>query len=199
MSTTGRPPIRPPKKLPPPGFPCSSEGETGVTTIILISTGTPGRHRLRARDISSEGGFTLLELMAVMALMALLVGLVLPGLMGSWERAGSRANLRKLTSALRLARSEAATQGHRVRVFLNLKNGRFQVEGSKQQGELTGMRLTDARLVWEDQEKSRGYIAFYGDGSSSGGKVVLEEPAGQRHLMEVKPVTGKVHLAMQEK
>jgi type II secretion system protein H len=159
----------------------------------------PGRHRLRARDISSEGGFTLLELIVVTALMALLVGLVLPGLMGSWERAGSRANLRKLTTALRLARSEAATQGHRVRVFLNLKNGRFQVEGSKQEGELTGMRLTDPHLVWEDPEKTRGYIAFYGDGSSSGGKLVLEERAGQRHLVEVKPVTGKVHLAIQEK
>jgi general secretion pathway protein H len=161
--------------------------------------GTPGRQRLRASAISSERGFTLLELMAVMALLALLVGLVLPGLMRSWERAGSRANLRKLTTALRLARSEAATQGLRVRLFLNLKNGRFQVEGSKQWGELTGMRLTDVHLVWEDQEKNQGYIAFYGDGSSSGGKMALEEPTGQRHLIEVQPITGKVNLASQEK
>lgn len=165
--------------------------------MIIVSA--PGRQQLRACDISSEGGFTLLELMMVMVLMALLVGLVLPGLMGTWERASSRANLGKLTSALRVARSEAATQGHRVRVFLDLKNGRFRMEGSKQQWELTGMRLIDAHLVWEDQEKSQGYIAFYGDGSSSGGKVALEEPTGQRHLIIVKPVTGKVQLAIQEK
>jgi general secretion pathway protein H len=158
-----------------------------------------GRRGQPGKAIPSEGGFTLLELMAVMALIALLVGLVLPGLMRSWERASSRANIRKLTSALRLARSEAATQGHRVRLFLNLKNGRFQVEGARQQGELTGMRLTDVQLVWEDQEKRRGYIAFYGDGSSSGGKLVLEEPTGQRHLIEVQPITGKVTLALQEK
>jgi general secretion pathway protein H len=164
----------------------------------MIILGAPGRHRLRESTISSQGGFTLLELMAVMALLALLVGLVLPSLLRSWERAGSRANLRKLTSALRLARSEAATQGHRVRLFLNLKNGRFQVEGSKQQGELKGIRLTDVHLVWEDQEKSQGYVAFYGDGSSSGGQVVLEEPTGQRHLIKVQPITGKVDLAIQE-
>jgi general secretion pathway protein H len=171
----------------------------------MINVGNPGRqvggkrYQLRERGIFSEAGFTLLELMAVTALLALLVGLVLPSLMRSWERAGSRANIRKLTSALRLARSEAATQGHRVRLFLNLKNGRFQVEGSKQQGELTGMRLVDPHLVWEDQEKRQGYIAFYGDGSSSGGKVVLEEPTGKRHLIEVQPITGRVDLAIQER
>ena len=38
------------------------------------------------------------------------------------------------------------------------------------------MKLTDARLVWQDQEKQHGYVAFYGDGSSSGGKLRLDGP-----------------------
>jgi general secretion pathway protein H len=194
MSTTGRPPVRLPQQV-----------QRLVAPDIMITMTAPGpqpggrRQQSTGSARSSEGGFTLLELMAVMALLALLVGLVLPGLLRSWERAGSRANLRKLTSALRLARSEAATQGHRVRLFLDLKDGRFQVEGTNQRGALTGMRLTDAHLVWEDQGKRQGYIAFYGDGSSSGGKVVLEESTGQRHLIEVQPITGKVELAIQEK
>jgi general secretion pathway protein H len=173
-----------------------------MAKIAMSATGRPRLrrpHQGQVRVISGGGGFTLLELLAVLALLGLLVGLVLPGLMRSWERAGSRANLRKLTSALRLARSEAATRGQRVRLFLNLQNGRFHVEGSQQQGELTGLRLTDPHLVWEDQEKSRGYVAFYGDGSSTGGRVILEEPTGQRHLIEVNPVTGKVVLEVQEK
>jgi general secretion pathway protein H len=155
---------------------------------------TNGITRGQAR--SAERGFTLLELMAVMALLALLVGLVLPSLMHSWERAGARANIRKLSSALRLARSEAATQGRQVRLFLNLKTGRFSVEGSNFQGELTGLRLAEVQLVWEDRDKTRGYVAFYGDGSSSGGQVVLLEPTGQRHLIKVQPITGRVDLAI---
>ena len=81
-----------------------------------------------------------------------------------------------------------------MRLFLNLKTGRYRLEGSTREGTLTGVSLTDARLVWQNPEKSQGYIAFYGDGSSSGGKLALVEPTGRRYLLEVKPITGKVSL-----
>jgi general secretion pathway protein H len=173
----------------------------GYRLSLRPSCRRPGTRqgRLAREDApSSQGGFTLLELMAVMALLALLVGLVLPSLMRSSERASYRANLRKLSSALRAARSEAVSRGQRVRLFLNLKTGHFQLEGSGIQGDLPGMRLADARLVWEDQEAGRGYVAFYGDGSSSGAKLMLEEPNGQRHLIAVQPITGKVSLDIPE-
>jgi hypothetical protein len=57
---------------------------------------------------------------------------------------------------------------------------------------LTGMRLTDTRLVWQDTGHHQGYIAFYGDGSSSGGQLVLEDAAGKRFYLEVETITGKV-------
>jgi general secretion pathway protein H len=142
----------------------------------------------------AQAGFTLLELMAVLALMALLLGLVLPSLLHSWEREKNRATLRELTAALRTARSEAVTRSRTVRLFLNLKTGRYRLEGSDHGGVLTGVSLSDARLVWQDLEKSQGYIAFYGDGSSSGGKLALVEPRGRRYLVEVKPITGKVSM-----
>ena len=81
-----------------------------------------------------------------------------------------------------------------MRLFLNLKTGRYRLEGSTREGTLTGVSLTDARLVWQNPEKSQGYIAFYGDGSSSGGKLALVEPTGRRYLLEVEPITGKVSL-----
>ena len=142
----------------------------------------------------AQAGFSLLELMAVLAMMALLLGLVLPGLMHSWEREKNRATLRDFTSTLRTARSEAVTRGFKVRLFLNLKTGRYRLEGSTQEGALTGVSLTDARLVWQNPEKSRGYIAFYGDGSSSGAQLALVEPTGRRYLLEVATITGKVSL-----
>lgn len=145
------------------------------------------------RDVGqTQAGFTLLELMAVLILMALLLGLVLPGLLRSWEREKNRATLRELTAALRTGRSEAVTRGRKVRLFLNLKNGRYRLEGSAREGTLTGVSLTDARLVWQNPEKSQGYIAFFGDGSSSGGKLELVESTGRRYLLQVEPITGKV-------
>ena len=77
-------------------------------------SGKPGPH--------PERGFTLLELIAVLGLMALILALVLPGLRQSYGRERDRANLRRLVVALRAARSEAATNRQRVRVFLDLQN-----------------------------------------------------------------------------
>ncbi len=142
--------------------------------------------------VRSQAGFTLLELMAVLGLMALLMGLVLPGLLHSWERQKQRGAMRALATAMRSARSEAVTRGLKVRLFLNLKTGSYRLEGSEQGGTLKGLGLEGASLVWQNPEKSQGYIAFYGDGSSSGGKLVLVDANGGRYLLEVKPITGTV-------
>ena len=140
------------------------------------------------------GGFTLLELMVVLGLMALIMALVLPGLHRSYQRERDRASLRRLVVALRAARSEAATTCRRVRFFLDLRTGQYRLEGSPQRGQLTGMQLSEARLVWQDQMKQHGYIAFYGDGSSSGGRLRLVDPAGQHYVVEVEVITGRVAL-----
>ena len=147
------------------------------------------------RAPGGQAGFTLLELMAVLVLMTLLMGLVMPSLLRSWEREKNRAALRGVATALRIARGEAVARSNRMRFFLDLKTGRYWVEGSVQIGQLTGWSLAGAHLVWQNPERSQGYIAFYGDGSSSGGKLALVEATGRRFLLEVKPITGKVSLS----
>jgi prepilin-type N-terminal cleavage/methylation domain-containing protein len=172
----------------PPGVPpFSNRGREAV--VRLGRAGLPSWGRP-----PGAGGFTLLELMVVLGLMSLIMALVLPGLHRSYQREQDRANLRRLVVALRAARSEAATNCQRVRVFLDLRTGQYRLEGSPQRGQLTGMQLSDARLVWQDQVKQHGYIAFYGDGSSSGGRLRLVDPAGQLHVVEVEVITGRVSL-----
>jgi general secretion pathway protein H len=143
-------------------------------------------------------GFTLLEMVVVLAIMALLLGLVMPNLYGSIKRERERANLRHLITVLRLARSQAATTQRRVRVFLNRETGRYRLEGSSRQGVLTGMHLRDTALVWQDPEHHQGYIAFYGDGTSSGGKVIMRDAGGRRYDLEVEVITGRVTLTTGE-
>ncbi len=143
---------------------------------------------------SGPEGYTLLELTVVLALLALLLGLVLPGLQRSLKKERDRANLRQLTLTLRLARSQAATDRHRVRVFLNRETQRYWLEGTDRQGVLTGMHLGATSLVWQDESHRQGYIAFYGDGSSSGGKLALEDVTGRHYVLEVEVITGKVSL-----
>jgi prepilin-type N-terminal cleavage/methylation domain-containing protein len=144
-----------------------------------------------------QNGFTLLELVVVLALLALLLGLVLPGLQHNIARERDRANLRQLTATLRLARSRAATTRQRVRLFVNPETGKYWLEGTNRRGVLTGMRLGDTRLVWQDRTRHQGYIAFYGDGSSSGGKLALEDSAGRHYDLEVEIITGRVTLKIE--
>jgi general secretion pathway protein H len=161
------------------------------------------RHRLAPARVGKavplgEGGFTLLELVVVMALLALLLGMVLPGLIRTVKKEQDRSNLRQFTTVLRLARSQAATSHQRVRVFLNRENGRYWLEGSNRQGGLAGMRLGDTRLVWEGTDRRQGYIAFYSDGTSSGGKLTMTDLTGRVYDLEVEIITGKVTLKIVE-
>ena len=134
----------------------------------------------------------------VMALLALLLGWVLPGLLRTVKKERDRSNLRQFTTVLRLARSQAATNHQRVRVFLDKENGRYWLEGSNRQGVLAGMRLGDVRLVWKGTDRRQGYIAFYADGTSSGGKLTLTDPTGRVYNLEVEIITGKVTLKIAE-
>jgi prepilin-type N-terminal cleavage/methylation domain-containing protein len=142
---------------------------------------------------NSQRGFTFLELLTVLALMALLLGLVAPTFYRGWERERLRATLRDLSATLRLARSVAVTERARTRVFVDLEQGRYWLEGGGRSGQLpAGTRFSQAALVWQDHTQRLGYIAFYGDGASSGGHLDLEGPQGRRYMLNVDIVTSKV-------
>jgi general secretion pathway protein H len=142
-----------------------------------------------------QQGFTLLELVIVLALLALMMGLVVPNMYSAWQRERDRAGMRQLMSTLRSARSIAATRHQRMRVFLDLDAGRYQLEGSSRKVDLSRrFRLGEAHLVWQDRQARRGYIAFYGDGSSSGGYLALVGQGGKIQVIDVEILTGKVSL-----
>ena len=149
----------------------------------------------RRRPVREEHGFTLLELTVVLALIALMMGLVAPNFYGSWLRERDRAAVRQLMTTMRTARSLAATRHQRVRVFIDLARGRYQLEGAPQSVSVSqNFRLGEAHLVWQDRETRRGYVAFYGDGSSSGGYLALVDRGGKIQVLDVEILTGRVRL-----
>jgi general secretion pathway protein H len=170
-------------------------------TLALSPSGGGGKKApLRPeRNVSGgrgwgEQGFTFLEVLTVLALMAVLLGLVAPTFYRGWERERTRAALRDLSATLRLARSVAVTEQARTRVYVDLERGRYWLEGGARAGQLPpGTRFGQIALVWQEQGRL-GYIAFYGDGASSGGRLDLEDPQGRRYILNVDIITSKVSL-----
>lgn len=127
--------------------------------------------------------------------MALLLGLVAPTFYRSWERERVRGSLRDLGAVLRLARSIAVTERVQTRVYVDLEQGRYWLEGKGRAGRLpAGTRIAQASLVWPERGRTLGYIAFYGDGASSGARLDLEGPGGRRFTVYVDIITGKATL-----
>ncbi len=83
-----------------------------------------------------DDGFTLLELMVVLALLTLLIGLVLPGLLKSYQREQERTKIRNFLTILRSARSEAVTRHQRVRLEVDVHTGNYNLEGFTGKGSL---------------------------------------------------------------
>jgi len=138
-------------------------------------------------------GFSLLELLLVLALLTLFLGLVAPNFFRGWENFRTKSTLRQMAATLRSARSLAVLEHRRVRVLVDLNLASFRLEGATRGHHWPGhLRLLEAHLVWEEPTARRGYIAFYGDGSSSGGYLALQEASGRRHFLDVEIITGKV-------
>ncbi|MFA5112369.1 MAG: prepilin-type N-terminal cleavage/methylation domain-containing protein, partial [Desulfobaccales bacterium] len=115
-------------------------GRWGVRTAYPAQEPEKGRGPAAPpRGMGGALGFTLLELLAVLALLGLMMALVLPGLQRTLQRERERADLRQFMTAMRTARSVAATTHTRQRVFIDLKNHRYRLEGSPHLGELGGL------------------------------------------------------------
>lgn len=141
-------------------------------------------------------GFTFVELLAVLAILALLIGLVSPRLYGGLERERFRAAMRSFVAALRLARSAAVTDRQPVRVLVDLERGRWWLEGGARAGSWPpGTRITDATLVWPDDGRRLGYLVFYPDGSSTGGRLILMDRRGRLYSVSIDIVTSRVEMA----
>ena len=141
----------------------------------------------------SDTGFTLLELLVVLAIMgfslALIVGTRMP-----LSRPNIDATAAELAAQLRLARSGAIVDNRRTNFVLDLATHRYQagLGPARPLPPALGLQLTT--IAGERQSAETGGIGFNPDGSSTGGRIILDN--GMRRVaVGVEWLTGRVSVA----
>lgn len=157
---------------------------------MTISQRCRGNHRRR--------GFSLVELLIVIALIVTLGAILAPLLLPSPARA-LQAGARDVATALRESRREARAMHPRRYSSMDTETGAFGTAGGPQQYTLPDgvqAELTTAQSLSEGD--STGRIAFFPDGSASGGRVRL---AAARHALQVDVewLNGRIRISEAER
>ncbi|WP_455922597.1 GspH/FimT family protein [Pseudomonas putida] len=137
---------------------------------------------------TSRTGFTLLELLLVIALLAVALGVLGVGLGRGMEAARERQALRDIVGALRQARTQSVLSGVPQQVRFDLPGHRFQAPG-----QAAGHWPADLGLQLTTAAELGPAVAFYPDGSSSGGHLRLARGPRQWRI-DVSWLLGDVRL-----
>lgn len=143
----------------------------------------------------SEQGFTLLELLVV--LMVMVLGLSVVGVNLSQRSDGTRlqASATELMSALRYARGQALGSQKEVTLNLDLATNSYTISSRGKRrflGKNIAITLTTAQRDIDHSQK--GKIRFFPDGSSTGGRIILQQDRLKWQL-DINWLTGHVEIA----
>src|SRR5262249_47482713 len=136
---------------------------------------------LRQLRRQSSAGYSLLEMLVVMTILALVATIALPQLAKPSDSLRLKAAARELHGALRLTRSAAIVRSRDLVFIIDADRRTFE-------SPVVPLKMfaadIDAQLTVAEPERvtpSRGGFRFFGDGSSTGGDLVL-----RLHNNEVK-------------
>lgn len=129
-------------------------------------------------------GFTLIESLVTIAVIALVAGIGFPRI----EQSLSIWRMQSATVAVQAALEDARAQALRTGA-----PARFAIAADR--AEFARLGYPPARLQPSVRfGASSAHIDFYGDGSSSGGRILLEAESGRRALLSVSADTGLIGL-----
>ena len=154
-----------------------------VKTKISQASSAPMRNGRRADGRCAEAGYTLLEMLIVVAVLAVVVSSVqlLPQ-----SRAGSvdvASATQLIASSLRQARNASIRRRAVQHVYFDVKRRTVWTDSSRNRLALDrGIRMAISSARSQVRSDSVAQVRFYPNGSSSGGKVVLEGRSGAREI-----------------
>jgi type II secretion system protein H len=159
-----------------------------------------------------KNGFTLIELLVVLVIIGLVAAFAAPRVTAPLGHLHLKTASKKIVSALRYARSQAVSENEgRVGIF-DFEKGRMMIfAGSALPSEYRadelpvdkaemvyplpeGVVFEVARAGSEPVSTGLFQLAFFPNGSSTGGAVILKNEAGRRYRIEVDFITGITRL-----
>lgn len=167
----------------------------------MISISLAGKIFNKVRAYSNNAhGFTFMEILLVVMLIGMIAALVVPISMGTIDRVEQATSVRKVTSILRSARSEAISHKAPVAFHADMDTSQYWVANLRTEATSDAYELDDdihfAEFTDGDARVQDGIfsIIFYPQGNTSGGWILLEpddEDTDRQFFISVDAVTGK--------
>lgn len=141
-----------------------------------------------------NGGFTLLELTVVLFIVVLGFSVLGINLSSGNDATELKAASRDIVSALRFARGQALISHEEATVTIDLTENTYTVSGRDNVYSISN--AIDITLVTAQDELSgngSASIRFFADGSSTGGRVILELGKSAKQI-DINWLTGQIEL-----
>lgn len=139
-------------------------------------------------------GFTLIELIIVLVISVLGFAVVGSNISSGNQSTKLSAAARDIASALRFAHGESLLTRQQVSVAINLDENSYRISNRDKLYRLAS-EIEISLVVAEDQfTDGEGSIRFFGDGSSTGGRITLEWGKQLRRI-DVNWITGEVSIS----
>lgn len=145
----------------------------------------------------SQQGFTLLELVIVLVIGASLMAVAPPLITRAMPGMELKSATRHVASALRYARSRAASAGEEMAISFDLESRRMTTQGQSRPYQIADsvkVEVLTAESETEGEKVAR--IRFFPDGGSTGGRgtLSLEETPERKFGVDVDWLTGRIRI-----
>lgn len=136
------------------------------------------------------GGFTLIEVLAVLVLVAAVLAAAVPAFFGLVREFEMRAAIERVQSTLLAARLEALRANGQVLVSFR-PNLQQMVISSSDSRAVVSLDAENLRIAPGQNDVE---LAFNGDGTTNGGRVVFKSRQGIQYVLTVRAENGRTRL-----